>query len=465
MSRWSLAGRLRLLVALGTAVVLVVVVVTAYRTFRAAYVGQLDRILQVMATGVASVAARAATATGLDGEVQAIVASPWRGPGNEVRVWLDGESRDLVAGVASARRELIGSDPSTFPPPAIGEARYFDLDHKQRSFRAVWLRRQADRGVINVLILHPANYEQRRLRSLATTLAATSGLVLLLAIGLATPLARLAFRPLRPLVERLGAITPTAPRALLDGAPGAPVELTPLVRAIDELVARFSATIERQRALVAEASHQLRTPLAIARSTLEVSEGDAPSGQVSRELLEELTRMEHLVEQLVLLARVETGPLSDPVEQLRLDAVLEELAASYRAKADTHGIRIDCRQLAPCEIDGDEVLLRALFGALLDNAMQYGPAGGTVRVTLEQGPAGQCTATVQDDGGGIPAVALACLFDRFYRDDSTRAQNPAGAGLGLSIAREIARRHGGEVWATSVPGRRTSFHVRLPMRG
>jgi two-component system OmpR family sensor kinase len=319
-------------------------------------------------------------------------------------------------------------------------------------------------GIVNVLVLHPANWEQRRLRELLTVLLGTGGAATLLAGLAAGPLARLTLGPLRSLGARVAALRPhsrLAPPPL-----PLPAELLPLEQRVDELVERFAEALARQRAVVSDASHQLRTPLAVARSTLELTLAqESPCGCRGQilEALSDLGRMQRLVEQLVLLGRVESGAEAGSAVDLRLDAVLVELVASLEVRARERDIRLTCETPAAATVAGDEAMLRFLFAGLVENALQYGPAGGTVRVGLELGPGGQCTVTVQDDGGGIPPRALDRLFERFYRAEGSEALHPTGAGLGLTIAREIARRHGGDVWATCVPQTRTTFHVRLPL--
>jgi signal transduction histidine kinase len=117
--------------------------------------------------------------------------------------------------------------------------------------------------------------------------------------------------------------------------------------------------------------------------------------------------------------------------------------------------------LAECVVRGDEVLLRQIFTVLLDNALHYGPPGGTIRIRLACGPDAQCLAEIEDEGGSLRLDELERVFDRFYRGEASRNRNPTGAGLGLCIARQAARRHGGDVWASSSPGPRTTFHARL----
>ena len=112
---------------------------------------------------------------------------------------------------------------------------------------------------------------------------------------------------------------------------------------------------------------------------------------------------------------------------------------------------------------GDEGQLRQLFDNLLDNALRYGPAGGTVRIALDDETDHRITVSVHDEGGRIPPEALSHLFERFYRVDSSRAQASGGSGLGLAIVREIVGRHDGEVEITSDPQTGTRVAVHLPM--
>jgi len=460
----SLAWRLRLLAGLVALLVAGAVSLTTYRTFRAAYLDQVDRMLALVAAGLLRAAEGAG---GVTEEATALAASPWRGPASELRVWLDGADRDLVSTLAPGRVARAAAALSQNPPPA-GEPRFLDVADKGRRFRAVWLRREIPAGVANALVLQPVNYEQRRLLGLVAVLAASAAAAVLLAAALAGPLVRLTLDPLRRLGARLSLLAPERAAAAAAVAGEWPAELRPLVREVDELVARFAAGIERQRSLVGEAAHQLRTPLAMARSSLELAlsreAGASGLGTAGAEVLADLARIERLVEQLVTLALVEGAPLAFDPEGLRLDVLLEEVAASYEKRAAERGVRIHTERLPAVGIDGDRAALRLLFGGLVENALQYGPAGRPVRLGLELGPEGHCTVTVQDDGGRIPAHGLDRLFERFYRAEETRELHSAGAGLGLAIAREAARRHGGEVWATSTPGTRTTFHVRLPVR-
>jgi signal transduction histidine kinase len=462
----SLAGRLRWLLLVSTVVVLGFIAATTYRGFSVAYMGQLDRLLQVMAVSVAALAGQSPPADELARGIEAIVTSPWRGPGNEVRVWFEGASGEVYSNLSGPRRELALRIVSEEPPPDLGATRAFDVRHGQRLLRAAWARHPVGPGVAHVLILHPANWEQRRLWTLVVVMILSGALLVGLVALVASPLARSTLAPLERVRARIATIEPDRPLPPSKAAE-LPPELRPLERDVDELVAKYSAAMERQRALVAEAAHQLRTPLAIARSSLELAAESpaAPSETLRSELSTDLGRMQRLVDQLVTLSRVESGPLTASPGTIRLDGLLRELVAAHQELAAARDMRLECATLAECDLPGDDASLRLLFGTLLENALQYGPPRATVRVALEHGPAGQCTASVQDEGGSIPPESLERLFERFVRADETREHHPTGAGLGLTIAREIARRHGGWVWATTVPGLRTTFHVRLPTSG
>jgi signal transduction histidine kinase len=457
------------LVTLVVTLVVLVVASTAYRRFQAAYLGHLDRMLEIMAKGVATALDAQREDPTLLGDVRSITQSPWRGPQTHFRLWIDGVAGDLAA---SAER---GDDKTRFlwdlegaAPPPVGGFGFHDVADKKKRQRAIWLRRATAAGVGNVLIVHPSGFEHRRLRELLLALVATGALTVLLGATLGARLVLTGLRPLARTSERIARIGETGSIEDLT-APEVPTELRPIVDEVAELVVRLRAALEQQRRFVADASHQLRTPISLARSTLEVARsGEHDAGACRRamaEVLDDLARMQWMVDELLTLAGL--GParaMREPVD-LRLDTLLEELTLLYERRASERGVRIVREGLAACVVRGDEVLLRQIFTVLLDNALHYGPAGGTIRVALAHGPDAQCTAEVEDKGGALRPEELERLFDRFYRGEAARDRNPAGAGLGLCIAREAARRHGGDVWASSIPGSRTTFHVRLAAAG
>ena len=461
----SLALRVRVLVTLVVTLVVLVIASTAYRRFETAYRGHLDRMLEVMANGVATTLDAERVDAALLADVRTITQSPWRGPATHFRVWIDGAERDLAA---SAERDAAEArflwDLAGFALPVVGDIGFLDIAEKKKRQRAIWLRRETPRGTGNVLIVHPSGFEHRRLRELLLVLIGTGALTVFLGATLGTRIVLLGLAPLTRTSERIARLGETDSVDELTRHP-VPHELRPIVDAVADLVVRLRAALEQQRRFVADASHQLRTPISLARSTLEVAHAREHRDDACRlamaEALEDLGRMQWMVDELLLLAGIDPGrPAREPVD-LRLDTLLEELALLYERRASERGMRIVHEGLAECVVRGDEVLLRQIFTVLLDNALHYGPPGGTIRIRLARGPDAQCLAEIEDQGGSLRLDELERVFDRFYRGEASRDRNPTGAGLGLCIARQAARRHGGDVWATSSPGSRTTFHARL----
>ncbi len=232
------------------------------------------------------------------------------------------------------------------------------------------------------------------------------------------------------------------------------------------MLARLDTAIRQQEQFTADAAHDLRTPLAVMKSTLQTLQirprTVAEYQESVNDLLRDIDRMERLVQQLLTLARLDAiDTISDPAE-IRLDLFLQSVADSFTDRAEQQGARLVFEQSAALSIRGDETELWQLFSNLLDNALRYGPPNGAVQITSENGSDSWATACVHDEGGTIPPDKLPRLFDRFYRVESSRSEASGGTGLGLAIAREIARRHGGDIAIISDPQGGTSVTVRLP---
>jgi signal transduction histidine kinase len=160
------------------------------------------------------------------------------------------------------------------------------------------------------------------------------------------------------------------------------------------------------------------------------------------------------------MARLDETARTRGAEAFDLKDLIEDLAGTYQAEAARHGGSLTL-ELRPAPVRGDRAQLRRMFSNLLDNALRHGPEGGTVRVSLSVED-GAARVRVHDEGGRIPPESLPRLFDRFYRTDQSRTRTTGGVGLGLSIAREIAVRHGGDIAATSSPASGTCFTVTMP---
>ncbi len=222
----------------------------------------------------------------------------------------------------------------------------------------------------------------------------------------------------------------------------------------------------RVRQLVADASHELRTPLASIRGYAELSRREpepVPPGvthALSR-VESEALRMQDLVEDLLLLARLDTGrPLEREPVDLTMLAI--DVTGDARAAAPDHRWELDLPP-EPVEVVGDRARLHQVLANLLANARTHTPAGTTVRTSLRLDEGGRrAVLAVQDDGPGIPAALLPNVFERFTRGDGSRQRASGSTGLGLSIVSAVTRAHAGEVDVESTPGR-TVFTVTLPV--
>lgn len=222
----------------------------------------------------------------------------------------------------------------------------------------------------------------------------------------------------------------------------------------------------RVRQFVADASHELRTPLASIRGYAELSrrETDPVPASVSHALSRvesEALRMQDLVEDLLLLARLDTGrPLERKPVDLTLLAI--DVTSDARAAAPDHRWELELPP-EPIEVVGDHDRLHQVIANLLANARAHTPAGTRVRISLRHDPADQrALIAVEDDGPGIPAALLPNVFERFARGDGSRQRASGSTGLGLSIVAAVTRAHGGQVQVDSAPGR-TVFTVSLPL--
>jgi signal transduction histidine kinase len=233
------------------------------------------------------------------------------------------------------------------------------------------------------------------------------------------------------------------------------------------LVQKSTDPVERSmaytRRFMADAAHELRTPIAVLRTKAEVAlqEPRTPEQCLSalRGMSSETARLGRVVDDLLMLARADAG--ERPVERTRffLDDVVIDAAVSVRTLAQAAGVVLEVEEFEETPLVGDAALVRELAIVLLDNAVKFTPRGGSVRVRVQ--PAPQPTLTVEDTGCGIAAEQLPHVFERFYRGDAARPRT-GGAGLGLSIAQWVAAAHGARIVLTSEAGAGTRATVVFP---
>ena len=242
-------------------------------------------------------------------------------------------------------------------------------------------------------------------------------------------------------------------------------ELKLLAASFNELLSRLDQSFESMRRFVADASHELRTPVAVIRGEADVAlSKERPVSEYRESLaiiLDESRRLSRLVEDLLNLARADAGHVRLQLGEFYFNDLLTDACRSVQALAASRHIALECRAAADVPFHGDEELLRRLVVNLLDNAIRYTPAGGHVSASLEaEGP--ELRIRVSDNGVGIAPEAAPHVFERFYRADTARSREDGGFGLGLSIVKWIAESHNGAVELTSNPEAGSVFTVTLP---
>ena len=238
-------------------------------------------------------------------------------------------------------------------------------------------------------------------------------------------------------------------------------EIARLAHTMNSMLERLAVAADRQRRFVADAAHELRSPLARMRAELEVDAAHPETADptaTAAAVRAETRTLQRLVDDLLLLARGDAGALDRGRRAtVDLDEVVHQGVAAVRAAGER---RVDIGPVTPVQVDGDAEQLQRVVANLLDNAVRH--ARDRILVTLREEPDGWAELVVADDGPGVPPADQERVFERFTRLDEARSARDGGAGLGLAIAREIAQRHGGSVaiGPEGAPGAR--FVLRLP---
>ena len=301
------------------------------------------------------------------------------------------------------------------------------------------------------------------------------GLMLRRAVVVAVPLALLlaalggaiaatrALRPVRRMADEASSITATDPKRLTIVNPRD--EMGTLARAFNDLIDRLNDAIDQQRRFMADASHELRTPVSVVRTAADVTLGrDQRSESEYRESFkivgEQARRLSGLVEDMFLLARVDAGQRQIVATDFYFDEIVTECVRSSQVLADARHVTIVSDIATDVSYAGDEALARQLVANLLGNAVRHAAPGGRVWVSLAvAGPL--LRLSVSDDGAGVRPEDRERIFERFVKLDPTRGAD-AGAGLGLSIARWVAEAHGGTLTLSDAIAGRTTFEARFP---
>lgn len=339
---------------------------------------------------------------------------------------------------------------SSTPEYSAGTAR---IDGETAEYRWAALEVTDARGEdVTVYAGAPLATEQGAVGTVRQAMLIGLPLLLVVVAGVTWLVTRRALRPVEGIRREMAAITASTDLSRRVPVPGSYDEVARLARTTNETLTALEASVERQRAFVADASHELRSPVASLRTQLEV-------GAAHPELLdldgavEDVVRLQRLAADLLLLARLDAGERPAHAS-VALDALVrEELAQRL-------GDRVPVRtEVAPVAVPGSRGQLARVLGNLVDNAQRH--ARGGVRVVVrEEGR--WAVLEVADDGAGVPEGERERIFERFVRFDDARSRDDGGAGLGLAIARDVAVRHGGTLAVRAAPEGGALFELRLP---
>lgn len=445
--RRSLASRVTLLTTVAVGFAVSVVAFAAYATVRTQTVNSLDESLR-------SRAAQAASTDTLDALIQYRI-PPWALGAADVKIiFVDASSSP------AAFYNLDPNDPFPLGSPEVRVARDMEessarsVTFQGERWRVVAVHIGDDQALVLAQSLEPTDRMLDRL-GLVMLLVGIAGMIIAALAGWGV--ARNGLRPVRRLTTAVEGIARTQ---RLDPIPiEGSDEVARLAQSFNEMLRALGASQHRQRQLVADAGHELRTPLTSLRTNLDLlAQADASSGlsaESRAELLDDvraqIAEMTTLIGDLVELAREE--PVAPTVEPVELTAIVEQAVARVRRRAD---VEFDVR-MRPWWVVGEAAALERAITNLLDNAAKWSPHGGTVTVTLNEG-----TLMVADEGPGIAAQDLPHVFERFYRSAESRSM--PGSGLGLSIVRSVAERHGGVVRAGTGPSGGAGFWFSVPGR-
>ncbi|MCU1235829.1 MAG: integral rane sensor signal transduction histidine kinase [Candidatus Solibacter sp.] len=277
-------------------------------------------------------------------------------------------------------------------------------------------------------------------------------------------LARRTLHPLGSMAEQAHRITGSTLDARIAVEQTAE-EVAVLATSFNELLSRLDQSFDSMRRFVADASHELRTPISVIRGEADVALSQERGSAEYREslgiVLDESRRLSRLVDDLLNLARADAGHVRLQTHDFYLNELVAECCRSVQGLANTKRLILECRAGGDLQFTGDEQLLRRAVINLLDNAIRYTPAGGKVTATLEAADEG-VALRVTDTGVGIAAGDAGRVFERFYRAGEARSRQDGGFGLGLAIVKWIAESHHGAVECASSVGAGSCFTVRLP---
>lgn len=360
-------------------------------------------------------------------------------------------------------------DPATIPPapPTYAPATRQQRPPGAKLFIYAMPYSVAGTGTFLIEVGAPYNQIETTLHGLAILFVAIWPIALALAIGIGYVLMKRALQPVDTITRTAESITSRSLSERLP-IPKTGDEMERLSTTLNGMIQRLEHSFRQTIQFTADASHDLRTPLTILRGELEVTlrqDSLTPTARdVIESALEETERMSKMIDNLMTLSHMDSGQLKLERSWFDLASLGKETVDHMHLLAEDKAIRLECSAPERVDLRADSLRVRQILTNLIDNAIKYTPAGGRVRMAIKK-RANRAIIEVVDTGQGIPAEALAYIFDRFYRVDKARSREYGGSGLGLAITKSICELHGGQIKVESALGKGTRFRVELPIDG
>ncbi|MBZ6227818.1 sensor histidine kinase [Streptomyces olivaceus] len=332
-----------------------------------------------------------------------------------------------------------------------------DGDTEDYRFAAVPVETE-DRGRLTVYAGAPLSAEHGAVNTALTVMLIGFPVLLAVVAWVTWLVTRRALRPVEGIRREMAAITASEDLARRVPVPDTHDEVARLASTTNETLTALESSVERQRRFVADASHELRSPIASLRTQLEVAAAHPELLDLDG-AVEDTVRLQRLAADLLLLARLDAG-------ERPADARVDLAALAREAAEGRGGVRVRAEE--DVTVAGSRGQLERVLANLLDNAQRHARSAVEVSVRRDEGPHGAggggqtAVVAVADDGEGVPAADRERIFERFVRLDAARSRDDGGAGLGLAIARDVALRHGGTLTVRDTPAGGALFELRLP---
>ena len=306
-----------------------------------------------------------------------------------------------------------------------------------------------------------------KLQFLRRVLAGAAAVTTVVALLIATVVARRSLRPLNVLAERIGAIK-TEDLTCRIPAAGMPTEMVPVGEKINDLLARLEAAFKRERRFTADVAHELRTPLAGIRSTAEVALSRARQGDEYREALSDCLaitkRLQTMIDNLLTLARLDSKQQTIGRERVDLPSLVESCWQEYARTARLRGITFENRLASNLSCESSREILSMVLSNLVENAVRHADQNASIRVTGRAGP-GAVEVTLANTGCRLSQEDASHVFDPLWRGDSARADTGIRCGLGLALVQRLVHILGGAAYATVDEAGVFAVRVNLPLSG